>query len=111
MPVENLLPNFRHTLGAERIGRPRPPEWRFRLFPGLEQRLIGPLGSRRLIRSNAIKALKYCPCASGDDGHGLLYIFNRTVHSAAALLWLWPAAALLWPWEKLSLSGVRKPVS
>src|SRR5208282_2607088 len=40
--VKNLLPNFRYALGTKRIGRARPAERRLRLFPGLEQGLIGP---------------------------------------------------------------------
>ncbi len=84
--VENLLPNFRHALGTKRIGRPRPAERRLRLFPGLEQRLVGPLGNRRRIRSNAIQAFKDCPRAGGGNGHGLLNIFDRLMHSALAFL-------------------------
>ncbi len=86
MPVENLLPYFRHALRTKRIRRPRPAQRRLRLFPRLEQRLVRPLRSWRLIRSNAVEALKNCPCACGGNGHGLLNVFNRLVHSALAFL-------------------------
>src|SRR4029077_12793103 len=86
MAVENLLPYFRHALGTKRISRARPAERRLRLFPRLEQGLIGPLRSRRRIRRNAVQAFKNCPCARGGNRHGLLNIFNRLVHSALAFL-------------------------
>ena len=44
--VKNLLTNFRHALGAERVSRPRPTQRRFRLLVGLEQRLVRPLWRR-----------------------------------------------------------------
>ena len=84
--VENLLTNFRHALGTERIGGARPAQRRLRLFPGLKQGLVGPLWSRRHIRSNAVQAFKNGPCARGGNRHGLLNIFDRLVHSALAFL-------------------------
>src|SRR6266852_4116289 len=81
--VENLLPNFRHTLGTERIGGTGPAERRLRLFPGLEQGFIGPFGSRRRIRSNAVQAFKDGPCAGGGNCYGLLDILDRLMHSAS----------------------------
>ena len=61
MAVENLLANFGHALRAERVGRARPAQRRLRLFPGLEQRLIGPLRGRRRIGSNAVQAFENWP--------------------------------------------------
>src|SRR5260370_29563446 len=86
MAVKNLLPYFGHALGTERISRARPAERRLRLFPRLEQRLIGPLRSRRRIRSNAVEAFKNCPCAGGGNCNGLLDILDRLMHSALAFL-------------------------
>src|ERR1700682_983677 len=86
MAVKNLLPNFWHALRTEGISRARPAERRLRLFPRLEQGLIGPLRSRRRIRRNAVEAFKNCPCAGGGNRHGLLNIFDRLVHSALAFL-------------------------
>src|ERR1700682_3315746 len=86
MAVKNLLPNFWHALRTEGISRARPAERRLRLFPGLEQGLIGPLRSRRRIRRNAVQAFKHCPCARGGNRHGLLNIFDRLMHSALAFL-------------------------
>ncbi len=42
--VEDLLADFGHALGAERIGGARPSERRLRLLVGLEQRLVRPFG-------------------------------------------------------------------
>src|SRR5208337_4461619 len=83
---ENLLPYFRDAPRTKRIGRARPAERRLRFFPGLEQGLVGPLRNRRHIRSNAVQAFKHCPYACGGNGHGLLDILNRLVHSALAFL-------------------------
>ncbi len=86
MPVKNLLTYFRHAPGTQRIGGARPTEGRLRFFPGLEQGFFGPLRNRRLIGSNAVESFKNCPCAGGGNGHGLLNIFDRLVHSALAFL-------------------------
>ena len=58
LAVENLLADFGHALGAERVGRARPAERRLRLLVGLEQRLVGPLRSRRRIRLHAVETLE-----------------------------------------------------
>src|SRR5258708_36836806 len=84
MAVKKLAAYFGHAVGPERISRARPAERRLRLFPRLEQGLIGPLRSRRRIRSNAVQAFKNCPCARGGNGYGLLNIFDRLMHSALA---------------------------
>ena len=42
LAVEDLLANFRDATRAQGVGLARPAERRLRLFPGLQQRLIGP---------------------------------------------------------------------
>jgi len=88
MAIQNLLPNLRYALRTKRIGRAGPTQRRLRFFPGLEQRLLRPLWDRSIIRSNAVEALKDCPCAGGGNRHDLLDIFDRLVHSALAFLHL-----------------------
>ena len=86
VPVKNLLPNLRHTLRAQRIGRPRPTQRRLRFLIRLEQRLFRPLRRRRRIRLNSIQALEYRPCALGCDDNCFLYVLDRLAHVSVWLL-------------------------
>src|ERR1700742_1259376 len=47
--VKNLLANLRNTARAQRIGLSRPAQRRLRLFTGLQQWLVRPLGGERWI--------------------------------------------------------------
>src|SRR5580700_6051184 len=98
VPVENLLPNLRHALRAQRIGRPRPAQRRLRLFVRLEQRFFRPLRRRRRIRLDAIQALEYRPCPLGGDDNCFLYVLDRLAHDSFWLLAFsfWPLALGLW---------------
>ena len=82
MAVENLLPDFRHTLRAQRIGRARPAQRRLRLLVRLEQRFVGPLRRGRRIRLDAIQALEYRPCPLGGDDDCFLYVLDRLAHDS-----------------------------
>src|SRR5271165_3851907 len=86
MAVENLLSDFRDALRTKGIGGAWPPQGRLRLFPRLEQGFFRPLGNRRGIRSDPVEAFKYRPRSGRGNGHGLLNIFNRLMHSALAFL-------------------------
>src|SRR5271165_5321171 len=80
LAVDDLLADFRHALGAERVGGARPSERRFRFLIGLQQRLIGPPGRKRRIGIDAVDSVEYRPCAFGGNGDSFLDILNRFVH-------------------------------
>src|SRR5271166_2505197 len=80
LAVDDLLADFRHALGAERVGGARPSERRLRFLIGLQQRLIGPLGRKRRIGIDAVDSVEYRPCAFGGNGDSFLDILNRFVH-------------------------------
>ncbi len=82
VPVENLLPDFRHALGAQRIGRPRPAQRRLRLFVRLQQRLFRPLRRGRRIRLDAVQALEYCPSPLGGDDDCFFNVLDRLAHGS-----------------------------
>ena len=78
--VENLLPDFRHTLRAQRVGRPRPTQRRLRLLVRLEQRLLGPLRRGRRIGLDPVETVEYHPsCFGGGDGC-CFYVLDRLMH-------------------------------
>ena len=84
--VEDLLPDFRDTLRAQRISRPRPAERRLRLFVGLQQRLVGPFRGGRWVLLDLIQTIENRPSAFGGDGDCFLYVLDRLVHVSSRLL-------------------------
>src|SRR5215469_16576268 len=80
LAVDDLLADFRHALGAERVGAARPAQRRLRFLIGLQQRLVGPLGRKRRIGIDAVGFVEHRPCAFGGNGDSFLDILNRLVH-------------------------------
>src|SRR5581483_5202514 len=80
LAIEDLLPDFRHALRAQRVGRPRPAQWGLALLVRFQHRLIGPLGRERWLGMDAIQPLEKEPRAVRGDVEGLLHIFYRLVH-------------------------------
>jgi hypothetical protein len=80
VPIQNLLPDFRHALGAKRIRCTRPAERGLGLFVRFEQRLVRPLGSRRRVGVDAVQAIEHNPGALGGGDNGFLDVLNRLAH-------------------------------
>ena len=95
LAVENLLADFRHALGAERVGGARPAQRRLGLLVGLEQRLIRPLRRGRWVRLDAVKPFKYGPDSRRGDGDCLFHILHRFMHHALAFGLQAPESRLL----------------
>ena len=92
LPVEDLLADLRHAARAQRVRRARPAQRWLLLLIGLEQRLIGPLGSERRARVDSVQSLKDEPGAIGGDCDGFLNIFDRLVHPVFLLVGIRKAA-------------------
>src|SRR5258708_5258262 len=86
MAVENLLANLRDTLGAKRICRARPSQWRLRLLVGLEQRLVGPLRRWRRVGLDAIQAVEHNPGSPGGNGDCFFHVLDRLAHLSSWFL-------------------------
>ncbi len=84
--VENLLADFRDTLGAERIGGAGPAERWLGFFVGLEQRLVGPFRGGRRVLLDLIQAVEDNPSAFGGDGDCFFYVLDRLAHVGCWLL-------------------------
>src|SRR5579862_6297570 len=97
VPIENLLPDFRHALRAQRIGRTRPTQRWLRLLVRLEQRFFRPLRRGRRIRLDAIQTLEYGPCPLSGDDDCFFYVLDRLAHDSSQLLSssFWPKLAWL----------------
>ncbi len=78
--VEDLLADFRHALGAQRVGGTRPAERRLGLFVGLQQRLVRPFRRRRGVLLDLVQAIEHHPRAFGGDGDCLLYVLHWLMH-------------------------------
>ena len=79
--VENLLADFRHALGAERVSGARPAQRRLGLFVGLQQRLLRPFRRRRWVLLDLIQAVEHHPRAFGGDGDCFLHVLHWLVHA------------------------------
>src|SRR6202020_2102932 len=75
--IENLLANFRDTLGAQRISGARPAERWLGFFIGLEQRLVGPFRGGRRVLLDTIQAIENTPTAFGADGACFFDVLDR----------------------------------
>src|SRR6267378_1226368 len=85
MAVENLLTDFGHALGAQRVSRARPSQRRLGLFVGLEQRLVRPLGRRRRILLDPVQPVENQTCASGAKLYCFFFVLNWLVHVSVYL--------------------------
>ena len=80
LAVQDLLADFRDAARAQRIGLARPAERRLGLFPGLEQRLVGPFRSEAGVLADLIDLVEYEPGRTGGVCQSFLSVFNRLVH-------------------------------
>src|ERR1700693_5496339 len=90
--VENLLTDFRHALGAKRIGGARPAQRRLGLFVGLQQRLLRPLRRWRGVLLDLVQTVEHHPRASGGKGYCFFRVFHWLMH-ALSLSWAASATA------------------
>ena len=80
LAVQDLLADFGHAARAERIGLARPAQRRLGLFPGLQQRLVGPLRGEPRILADLIELVEDYPGRAGGVCQSFLGVFDRLVH-------------------------------
>src|SRR6202000_1301693 len=73
---DDRFARFFHARGAQRVGLPRESKRRLGFFPGLQQRLIGPLWRDRWIRILLVEVLnrieRHCGRLADDPVHRAL---------------------------------------
>ena len=88
LAVDDLLADFGHALGAERVGGARPAERRLGFLIRLQQRLVRPLGRKRRIGIDAVQFVEDRPRAFGGNGDGLFNILNRVCAFTPLRSWM-----------------------
>ncbi len=86
LAVENLLPDLRDALRAQRIGCAGPAQGRLHLFPGLEERFFRPIRNEAGILPDLIEFIEDHPSRSGGSRQNFLGILDWLVHVVLVLL-------------------------
>ena len=86
LAVEDLLTDFGDALRAEGVRLTRPSHLRLDLFPGLQERLVGPFRRERRVRADGVDLVVNEPRALRCDGDGLLDILNWFVSHGQCFL-------------------------
>ncbi len=112
LAVNDLLTNLGDALRTERIGGAGPAKRRLLFLPGLEQRLIGPFGSKRWIRTDTVQLLEDGPGALSCKGHRSLGVFDGFGH-LAEISWILRDGlrGVAWPKEVSRCPARTSPVS
>ncbi len=103
LAVQDALADFRHAARAQRIGFARPAQWRLRLFPTLEKRLVRPPRYEARILMDLIQLVEDRPGRIGGYRQNFFGILYRLVHRTSLLWWFWRFSAWQAPGARSNL--------